>query len=113
MKWGLGFFIRVIHKKTLSVQRNIKRYSDSGRASVEQMLGFTDCDFRSFCCNRADKVIARKIAVEQLFPISAPGWKAPAVRRYPPFARSFREGRQIKLTLPRFIGAVRNPAPIG
>jgi len=42
MERGLHVLISMIHKQALPVRRDVKRYSDSGCAGVEQMLGFAD-----------------------------------------------------------------------
>ena len=72
MERGLNFFIGMVHKKALPVRRDVKRYSNSRCAGLEQMLSLSDYDFRSFHRYWADEVIICDVLVEEFLSILTP-----------------------------------------
>jgi len=76
MERGLHFFVGMVHKQALPVQRDVKRQSDSRCACVEQMLGPTDYDFRSFCGYWASEEMVSKVSVKMAHKRLCRVWKA-------------------------------------
>src|ERR1700730_3175164 len=113
MERCLHLFIGMVHKEVFPVQRDVKRYSDSGYARVEQMLGSADYDFRSFRCDRADEEIVYNVLVEEFLSGTTPRRIASTILRHLPFALSFRESRDVNLLWTRLIRSVSDPVPIG
>src|SRR5579859_3915921 len=100
MERDLHFFIGMIHEKALPVQRDVERYSDSGRAGVEQMLRLADFDFGAFRGDWAHEEIIYDILVEEFLSGPTPRRIASTVHRYLPFATPSREARHVNLLLP-------------